>query len=70
MPCCETILKTFVNQATTIIPYVGDKPTVTVSYLIDGVWQAAGVVSSIILSPTSILIDHGGASTGVIKVTQ
>lgn len=70
MTCCNVITKPFVNEATTIIPYSGNKPTVTVSYLIGGVWQALGVMTQAVFTPTSIFIDHGGPSTGVVKIVQ
>jgi hypothetical protein len=67
--CCDPILTPFVNEATTTIPYTGTKPTVSVSYLIDGVWQAF-VASVITLLSGSVVVDHGGLSTGVIKIVQ
>lgn len=70
MICCITSITPFVNQATTTIPYSGDKPTLMVSYLIEGVWQALGVVTNQVLTDTEVVIDHGGLSTGIIKVVQ
>lgn len=68
MPCCSTILQTFANESVTIVPFTGDQPTVTVSYLIDGVWYAMGVATNILLGVADITVSHGGASTGVVKV--
>jgi len=70
MTCCDTILQTFVNVPTVSVPYVGNKPTVTVSYLIDGVWQAAGVATPITITDSSVEIDNGGNATGVVKLVQ
>jgi hypothetical protein len=71
MPCCTTILQTFSNQSTTVIAYVGNRPTVTVTYLIDGVWYAMGVFTQIVLTATQVIIDHGSSSaTGVVKIVQ
>lgn len=69
MICCSQILTTFVNEATTTIPYSGERPTVTVSYLIEGVWQVF-VASVVQLLAGSIIVDHGGLSTGVVKIVQ
>jgi hypothetical protein len=72
MPCCEQNIVTFVEALTTTIPYYGeygDEPQVDVSYLIDGVWQQAGVFTSISRTPTTITVDHGGAGTGAIRVS-
>jgi hypothetical protein len=77
MECCVNTLIPFVNAISTTVPYSGNKPTVTVSYLIGGVWQALGVVSQIIFGVASVTVDHGvtGAddvhgATGVIKFVQ
>lgn len=70
MTCCNIQIIPFVAQASSTIPYTGDKPTVTVSYLVDGAWQALGYVTNQTLSNTEIVIDHGGPMTGVIKVVQ
>lgn len=70
MTCCPTIEQTFVNESTTTVPYTGNKPTVTVAYLIDGVWQAAGVATPITITETEVVVDHGGNQTGVIKLVQ
>jgi len=71
MNCCPTILQTFVNVPTVTVPYVGNKPTVSVSYLIDGIWQAAGVTTPIVITDSEVIVDNGGInSTGVIKLVQ
>lgn len=77
MSCCVVTIIPFVNQTTTTVPYSGDKPTVSVSYFIDGVWQAIGAETAIIYGPTSVIVDHGASGaddvsgqTGVIKMVQ
>lgn len=70
MTCCITTITPFVNVASTTIPYSGNKPTVTVSYLIGGVWQTLGVASQIKYGASDVTVDHGGLSTGVIKFVQ
>lgn len=67
--CCDIKLVTFVNESTTTTPWTGDEPTVSVSYLVDGVWQVF-VQTVYKLLPGSIVVDHGGVNTGVIKVLQ
>jgi hypothetical protein len=67
MTCCEVTYTPFTNQATTTVPYSGNRPTVTVSYLIDGIWQVF-VASVYKLLAGSVVIDHGGTSTGVVKL--
>lgn len=70
MPCCVVTITPFVNQSTTTIPYSGTRPTVTVSYLIDGVWQVfVAVVTTLLVG--SVMVDHGGpGQTGIIKMVQ
>lgn len=72
--CCDIILTTFTNQTLSIIPYSGDRPTVSVAYLIDGIWQAMGVATNIkfknTITGTKVVVDHGGIASGVIKLVQ
>lgn len=70
MPCCNVTILPFVNVSTTVIPYTGDRPTVSVSYFVDGVWYALGVESVVQINPTNVTVTHGGLSTGTIKLTQ
>ena len=70
MTCCNIILTTFVNAASTTVGYGGNKPTVTVTYLIDGVWQTLGVAPVITFTASNVIVDHGGPNTGVIKFVQ
>lgn len=67
--CCTVTLTPFINQASSIVAYSGDRPTVSVSYLIDGVWQVF-VASTAKLLANSVEVDHGGLSTGIIKFVQ
>lgn len=68
MTCCPTIIQTFANESTTTVPFTGAKPTVTVSYLVDGVWIAIGVATNIKISDTQVVVDHGGPATGLVKL--
>lgn len=70
MTCCVTTIIPFVNQATSVVPYMGNKPTVSMYYNIEGVWQAAGVATAITYGAASVTIDHGGNATGVVKLIQ
>lgn len=71
MSCCIVTITPFVNQSSTVVVYSGNKPTVTVSYLIDGVWQALGVMTQIIFGLANVTVDHGGSGqTGIIKFVQ
>lgn len=69
MSCCAESITTFAGVPSTTVPYNGNKPTVTVLYLIDGVWTAAGVATSIKITGTQVIVDHGGPATGIIKLT-
>lgn len=70
MPCCTQTITTFVNETTTTVPYVGERPTVTVSYLVDGVWYAQGVATVVQVTASSVVVTHGGSSTGVVVMLQ
>lgn len=67
--CCIITLTPFVNESSTTIAYSGNQPTVTVSYLIEGVWQVF-VASVVKLLSGSVVVDHGGLSTGIIRFVQ
>jgi hypothetical protein len=80
MTCCQTTYKPFANVSQTILPWSGNRPTVTVSYLVDGVWVAMGVQTVINIfnggdpnAPADVpvvVVDHGGPATGVVKMVQ
>lgn len=70
MSCCNVILTPFSGATSTVVPYVGDRPTVSVSYLVDGVWYATGVATVVQINATNVTVTHGGSSTGVVKLVQ
>lgn len=70
MPCCNVTILPFVNVPSTVIPYTGDKPTVSVSYFVDGVWYGLGVTTAIQINATNVTIQHGGNQTGVVRMVQ
>lgn len=70
MPCCEVTILPFVNISTTTIPYTGNRPTVSVSYLVDGVWYALGVATVVQINATNVTVTHGGNQTGVVRMVQ
>lgn len=72
MTCCPLDTTNFVNQSTTTVPYggeYGEHPLVEVIYLIDGVWIQQGVFTQIKIEAGQIVVDHGGAATGLIKLS-
>jgi len=69
MACCEVIYRTFVNEAVTTVPFTGAVPTVTISYLLDGEWSVS-VATVVKIVGGSVVIDHGGIATGLIKILQ
>lgn len=68
MSCCAESITTFAGVSSTTVPYSGNKPMVTVLYMVDGVWTAAGVFTSIKITETQVIVDHGGVATGIIKL--
>jgi hypothetical protein len=71
MICCEQTISAFFNESTTTVPYTGNRPTVTVNYKQpDGSYLAAGIFTLIEVTPTEVIVDHGGPSTGVVKLLQ
>ena len=69
MTCCTITITPFVSESVTTIPYTGERPTVTVSYLIEGIWQVF-VAAVVKLLAGSVVVDHGGPATGVVKIVQ
>lgn len=56
-------------ESVTTVPWVGDRPTISVAYLQDdGTFLVNGVMTQIDFQPTEFIIDHGGAASGVIKI--
>jgi hypothetical protein len=74
MSCCTPIIKTFVSELETTIPFgssqrsvYGQAPTVKVLYLIDGEFIES-VMTAITIDSDQIKVNHGDAATGIIKV--
>lgn len=73
MICCTTSNINFLNEAITVVPYSGQRPTIEVAYLQnDGTFilGGAGIFNQIAFGPTSFTIDHGAVSSGVIKLLK
>lgn len=71
MSCCATTITPFNNVATSTVPYSGLRPTVDVLYLQpDNTWLAAGVFTQVEITPTEVVVTHGGLSSGLIKLLQ
>lgn len=71
MQCCNINIISFSLVTSSTIAYVGNKPTVSVVYLQpDGTFLQAGVFTQIIFTTTDVSINHGGLSSGVIKLIQ
>ena len=69
MTCCSPTYQNFVNETVTTVPYTGAQPIVSVGYLQDdNTMQFEGIFNNIIFTATEVIIDHGGASTGVVKL--
>lgn len=78
MPCCNPLIQSFFNEAVTTIGYspsmqeqYGDAPKVSVYYWDGTRYLAAGVFTSISFTGypvTSVTVDHGGSSTGIVKL--
>lgn len=78
MPCCNPLITHFFNEAVTTIGYspsmqaqYGNAPKVTVLYWDGEQYVAAGIFTSIAFTGypvTSITVDHGGGSVGIIKI--
>ncbi len=67
--CCVIQVQSFAGEMTTNIPYTGNKPTVSVAYLQpDGTLLTQGVFTQINITATEVIVDHGGLSTGYIKL--
>lgn len=70
MSCCQITIVPFVNEESTTVPYTGNKPTVSAYYQIDGVWSAAGVMTPITYTNSTVTVNHGGPGTGLVKLVQ
>ncbi len=67
MICCPINIIQFGSVDYTDIAYSGQPPMVEVMYFIDGVLKNA--MSVITMDGSNIHIDHGGPSTGIIKLS-
>lgn len=71
MICCAPNITQFAAEFITTVPYVGTRPTVSVIYLQpDGTFLQAGVFTQINFTTTDVIVDHGGQSSGYIKLLQ
>lgn len=73
MSCCEVQRHVFTGEGVTVIPYTGVRPTIEVAYLNeDGSFTlgSMGVSTFVTFDANNITIDHGGISSGVVKLTK
>ena len=74
MTCCTTTTITFSNVLTSTVPYTGTRPSIEVAYLNDdGVTYtlgSMGIDTFVSFDGASFTIDHGGLSTGIIKLLK
>ena len=69
MICCPANITPFANATVTTVPYIGNRPIVSVMYLQpDGSLIVAGIFTQIQITPTDVIVDHGGPSNGLIKL--
>lgn len=69
MICCPATIQPFLSEAVTTIGYTGNKPTVSVAYLqTDGTFNVAGIMTLITVTPTQVIVDHGGPASGYVKL--
>ena len=69
--CCTTVTTTFTDEAVTVLPYTGVRPSIEVAYLnLDGTYTLQGISTTITFDGTAFTIDHGGASSGLIKTMK
>lgn len=67
MPVCCPYNQVTFNEAVTTINYTGDAPEVSVYYLIDGEYVAAGAFTEVKIGGGVIRVDHGGIMRGILK---
>lgn len=70
--CCSVNTVNFVNKTSTTVPYngeFGEKPLVEVIYYVDEEWIQQGVFTDVRIQPGQIVVNHGSAATGIIKVS-
>lgn len=72
MTCCPLNTISFVNETVTTIPYSGEygvHPLIEVVYFEGSQWIQQGISTQIRIEPGQIVVDHGGAASGIIKLT-
>lgn len=68
--CCAVTEQEFTNEVITTVPFTGDEPTVSVYYRqTDGTYRE-DILTQVVLNGASVVINHGGPATGVVKITQ
>ena len=73
MSCCTTERHIFTDEDVTTIPYSGARPQIEVAYLNpDGSFTlgSMGVTTHVTFNATEFIINHGGVSSGVIKLSR
>lgn len=71
MTCCNSNITPFAAASTTMVPYTGNRPTISVIYLQpDGTFLQAGVFTQINFTTTDVIIDHGGPASGYVLLKQ
>ena len=69
MTCCPANIFPFTVELVTTVPYTGSRPIVEVLYLMpDMTLQQAGIFTHIEITPTDVIVTHGGISSGLIKL--
>jgi len=69
--CCVTTVIPFVNEAVTVVPYTGTRPTIEVAYDNgDGTWTLEGISTTVTFDANEFTIDHGGIASGLIKLLK
>ena len=69
MTCCPSTIFPFIVELVTTVPYTGSRPIVEVLYLMpDMTLQQAGIFTHIEITPTDVIVTHGGLSSGLIKL--
>lgn len=72
--CCTTTTVPFANESVTVVPYSGTRPTIEVAYLnpdnVTYTLGSMGITTLVTFNATDFTIDHGGVSTGIIKLLK
>jgi len=71
MSCCNTNITPFSNESVTTLSYTGQRPTVDVAYLEpDNTFSTSGKFTQVQITASQVIIDHGGPSSGYVKILQ